>query len=84
MTSEAARRQNRLATVLTAGLRATFFVGVVLALAAAITGDGGWPSQQPWFGVRLVVGVLFLVCAVGRAALWVVGHAARRRSRRRA
>lgn len=80
MSSDPSVRQTRLSATLSAGLSVTFLLAVLLNLAEAITGDQGWPTQQPWSGVRLVVGVLFLLFALGRLALWLARRSARRRS----
>ena len=78
--TEPSVRQVRLAAALKVGFAVTFLLGVLLNLAEAITGDQGWPARQPWEGVRLVVGVLFLVFALGRLGLWLAGRLAARRS----
>ena len=81
MSSAPSAPPTRLSTALTVGFAVTFLLGVLLNLAEAITGDQGWPTRQPWSGVRLVVGVLFLVFALGRLGLWLAGRSAGRRSR---
>ncbi|SEQ79043.1 hypothetical protein [Microlunatus flavus] len=63
-------------------LAVTLTVGLLFNLARAVAGDGGWPSQQPWRGVRLVVGVLFLLALVARLTLWAGARLRARRARR--
>ena len=67
---------------LNAGISVTFFIGVVLNLAQAITGDGGWPTQQPWLAVRVFIGVLFIFFVLVRLSIWLGTKIARRRARR--
>jgi len=81
MTTEPSVRQRRLSAALTVGLAVTFLLGVLLNLAQAIVGDEGWPSRQPWVGVRVAVGALFLLLALGRLVLCLTGRLASRRRR---
>jgi hypothetical protein len=78
-------RRRALAARLNAGIAVTFFVAVVINLARAVSGDAGtWAVEQPWLGVRVVVGVLFVLLVLARAALGVASRLAAARERRAA
>lgn len=65
---------------LNAGIALTFFIGVVFNLAQAVTGDQGWPVNQPWLAIRLTVGLLFVLLVLARLAMWIATRTASRRA----
>jgi len=85
MVPEPGGRRPRLATALNVGIGVTLTLGLVFNLAQAVVGDDDtWPVEQPWSGVRVAVGVLFLVFVLARLVLWVVSRRTTRRGRSQA
>jgi hypothetical protein len=85
MASDAASRRPRLAAALNAGIGVTLALGLLFNLAEAVVGDHDtWPVEQPWSGVRIAVGLLFLGLVLARVVLWIVCRVSARRGRLRA